>query len=62
MKKKIKKIFRHIRYRICRYIVGFYTCPNFMKKDRKTILIQGLTATVISGLAIILFLLMFLMA
>lgn len=62
MKKEIKKAFRRARRNVCRYIVGFDTCPNCLKKDRKAILLKGLTATIVIIVSVALFMLMFLMA
>lgn len=43
MKRAIKREFRKARRNVCRYIVGFDTCPDYLKKNRKKIAINALT-------------------
>ena len=40
MKKEIKKAFRRVRRNVCRYIIGFDTCPKECRKNYKQIAIN----------------------
>lgn len=62
MKKTIYKLYRHTMRRLARWFLGFWDCPATLKKDRKAILLKGLTITIAIVVSIALFMLMFLMA
>ena len=62
MKKTIYNLYRYAMRRLARWFLGFWDCPTALKKDRKAILLKGLTATIAIVVSIALFMLMFLMA
>ena len=62
MKKTIYKLYRHAMRRLARWFLGFWDCPTALKKDRKAILLKGLTAIIATVVSIALFMLMLLMA
>ena len=43
MKKAIRRYFRYIRHRVCRYIYYFDACPKQFRKNYKELLLEGLT-------------------
>ena len=62
MKKAIRKHFRKVRRNVCRYIVGFDTCPKSLRKNRKELMKQGLTCVVMCAFGVLAFFLLVLMA
>ena len=62
MKKAIRRYFRKARKNVCRYIVGFDTCPKSLRKNRKELMKQGLTCVTMCAFGVLSFLLLVLVA
>lgn len=62
MKKAIYRYFRRVRRDVCRYIVGFDTCPKSLRKNRKELIKQGLVCIVMSIFGVFAFLLLVLIS
>jgi hypothetical protein len=62
MKKVIRKHFRKVRRNVCRYIVGFDTCPKSLRKNRKELMKQGLACVTMCAFGVLAFFLLVLMA
>lgn len=62
MKKAISKYFRKVRRNVCRYIVGFDTCPKSLRKNRKELMKQGLACVTMCIFGVVFFLLLTLIA
>lgn len=62
MKKAIRRYFRKARKNVCRYIVGFDTCPKSLRKNRKELMKQGLTCVMMCVFGVLAFLLLVLVA
>ena len=62
MKKAIRRYFRKARRNVCRYIVGFDTCPKSLRKNRKELMKQGLTCVAMCVVGVVFFMLLALMA
>lgn len=62
MKKAIRRYFRKARREVCRYIVGFDTCPKSLRKNRKELMKQGLACVAMCVFGVLAFLLLALIA
>ena len=62
MKKAIRRYFRKARRNVCRYIVGFDTCPRSLRKNRKELMKQGLACITMCIFGVLAFFLLMLMA
>ena len=62
MKKAIRREFRKARRNVCRYIVGFDTCPKSLRKNRKELMKQGLACVGMCFVGVVFFLLLALVA
>lgn len=62
MKKAIRREFRKVRRNVCRYIVGFDTCPKSLRKNRKELMKQGLICVAMCVVGVVFFMLLALMA
>ncbi len=62
MKKAIRREFRKVRRNVCRYIVGFDTCPKSLRKNRKELMKQGLACVTMCVVGVVFFLLLALVA
>ena len=62
MKKAIRREFRKVRRNVCRYIVGFDTCPKSLRKNRKELMKQGLACVAMCVVGVVFFMLLALLA
>lgn len=55
MKKFIRKTFRYVRYRVCRYLYSFVACPKQFRKNYKELFLEGLACFALCFFGILFF-------
>lgn len=62
MKRAIRRYFRYIRYKVCRYIYYLDACPKQFRKDYKALILEGLACVALCFAGVAFFMWMFLLA